>query len=250
MGQLSGGNPVVAKEIQTARLSLPEFPPAFDPSDLLPPKHRRVFRNPLSHAAPVDADTDSVPKVRAHARPDEVLLRRLDASGRILLAGKDNIRPTLLLCGAFSLVKDASADRLTLDARPPNAKETTLDQWCKTLASPYTLAQKELEPHHVMYFSGVDLTDYYHAFKVTAARARCSALGVPVLQSVAKSLSSCHPGLVAHPRLYPCLSALAMGDHQAVEVELGLVARAFAAHELVAAHGRTASPQGLSSTMW
>lgn len=249
VGQLSAGTPVLAKEIQTDRLSLPSDPPSFDPTDLLPPKHRRVFLNPLAHAEPVDPAVDSVPKVRVHARPAEVhkLLQRLDASGRIHLAAREEVRETLL-CGAFALVKDADNDRLILDARPPNAKEQTLDAWCKTLASPFTLALKELEPHQVAYFSGTDLKDYYHAFKVTKARARRNALAVSVSRSFASELSGYHEGLVAETRLYPCVSALAMGDCQAVEIgqlahiQLGLVARAFSPHELVAVHGR--APRG------
>eukprot|EP00438_Fugacium_kawagutii_P002455 Skav235883 [mRNA] locus=scaffold5594:7902:12776:+ [translate_table: standard] len=249
VGQLRGGSVIVAKEIQTERLSLPHSPPSFDPTELLPPKHRRVFRNPLSHADPVDPDVDVVPKVRVHAKPEEVelLLRRLDATGRLHLAAREDIRDTLV-CGAFALVKDALTDRLILDARPPNSKEVTLDEWCKTLASPFTLALKELEPHQVLYFSGTDLKDYYHAFKVSTARARRNVLAVKVPHKFAKQLTCHHPGLVEHTHLYPCLSALAMGDNQAVEIgqlshiQLGLVARAFSPYELIAVHGR--APRG------
>lgn len=218
-GQMSGGAAVVAKQIEAHRLSLPTKPPAFDPGKLLPRLHRKVYLDPVSLAVPEDPPEDQLPKVRVRANHQQVLdlLRRLDASGRIVLATPNQVRESLL-CGAFALIKDAKQDRLILDARRPNAKETTLDQWCKTLASPQTLALTEIDESHVMYFSGTDLKDYYHAFRVTKQRAYRNALADPISQKVARSLTGFKEHMTQFNKIYPCLSALAMGDNQAVEI--------------------------------
>ena len=245
IGKLVGASAVVAKAIEPERLSLPTAPPAFDPTPLLPRKHREVFQDPVSLADPVDPFVDNPPKVRVHASRAQVmeLLKRLDSSSRVVLAKPEEVRETHL-CGAFALVKDALQDRLILDARPPNSKEQTLDAWCKTLASCHTLALQELEPGHVMYFSGTDLKDYYHAFKVSTARAHRNALAFPLSAAEAQQLSCFSAEHVGCQKLYPCLSALAMGDNQAVEIgqlahiQLGLKARAFSPFELLVVHGR------------
>ena len=90
IGRMVGAQPVVAKAIETERLSLPPAPPSFDPTPLLPKRHRarEVFRDPVSLAEPVDPAVDRPPKVRVHASRATVkeLVKQLDASGRILLA--------------------------------------------------------------------------------------------------------------------------------------------------------------------
>ena len=88
IGRMVGAQPVVAKAIETERLSFPSAPPFFDPTPLLPKRHREVFCDPVSLAEPVDPAVDRPPKVRVHASRAQVkeLVKRLDASGRILLA--------------------------------------------------------------------------------------------------------------------------------------------------------------------
>ena len=81
IGRMVGAQPVVAKAIETERLSLPSAPPSFDPTPLLPKRHREVFRDPVSLAEPVDPAVDRPPKVRVHAARAQVkeLVKRLDA---------------------------------------------------------------------------------------------------------------------------------------------------------------------------
>jgi hypothetical protein len=88
IGRMVGAQPVVAKAIETERLSFPSALPSFDPTPLLPKRHREVFCDPVSLAEPVDPAVDRPPKVRVHASRAQVkeLVKRLDASGRILLA--------------------------------------------------------------------------------------------------------------------------------------------------------------------
>ena len=95
-----------------------------------------------------------------------------------------------------------------------------------------------------MYFSGTDLKDYYHAFRVSDARARRNALAVSLTVAEAQSLSCFSDEFLGCSRIYPCLAALAMGDNQAVElgqlahIQLGFLARAFSPLELLVVHGR------------
>lgn len=97
------------------------------------------------------------------------LLRFLDRHHRLVLASEKNVRRGLL-CGAFSLIKDAEKDRLIVDARRPNYVEPTLSDWCRTLGSISALIQLEIPQGKNLYMSGTDLRDYYYAFKVSRAR--------------------------------------------------------------------------------
>ena len=83
-----------------------------------------------------------------------------------------------------------------------------------------------------MVFSGTDLKDYYHCFRVSRARSLRNALALPLTPRRASSLSC----FQAQHWQHPCLTSLAMGDTQAVE--LGQKARAFTPFELLTVHGR------------
>ena len=252
IGRLEGGVPVLAKLIEPNRLSLPSDYPSFDPTDLFPEPHRQVYRDPISRAKTIDADYDQPPRVRMNATRVNVLglLEALDSTGRLRLSTLEEIRPSHL-CGAFSLVKDLHKDRLIVDARAPNMLEETLDTWCKTLASPLTLAQVELGVGENMYFSGTDLRDYYHAFKVTDARAKRNTFSCPFRPDQVAHLRA-YAALTEEQRkapwLYPSLAALAMGDCQAVElgqlahIQVALASAALGPEELLVVHGR--APRG------
>ena len=96
--------------------------------------------------------------------------------------------------------------------------------------------------------SGTDLCDYYYCYRVSKHRAHRNALAFPLAPQQAASLQCFDQSMTQHARLVPCLSTLAMGDNQAVElgqcahVRLGLQAQAFHQHELLTVHGR--APRG------
>lgn len=249
VGRLASGVPTLAKEVDPARISLPTSRPTFDPGDLLTQPHLQVYNDPISTARAPDPSVDRPPRVRVHGSKQKAmgLLRLLDDRNRLRLAPGKKIRPSHL-CGCFSLVKDAEKDRMILDARPPNQLETTLQSWCKTLGSLQSISQLELLPHCSMYFSGTDLKDYYYSFRVTRLRSFRNAFNFPLTVDQAKQFKSFNKSLEHCKTIYPCLSTLAMGDNQAVElgqrshVALGLVARAFTPYELLSVHGR--APRG------
>ena len=106
----------------------------------------------------------------------------------------------------------------------------------------------ELSDDCNMYFSGTDLRDFYYCFRVTAARGYRNAINFPMTPMQASTFQCFGPHLWQHEKLYPCLSTLAMGDCQAVEigqkvhVKMGLISRAFSPHEMLVMHGR--EPRG------
>ena len=244
VGKLASGVPALAKEVDPARLSLPKSDPTFDPGPLLTEPHSTVYSDPISTArAPVPEDRP--PRVRVHGSKSRAmgLLRLLDERNRLRLAPEKKVRKSHL-CGCFALIKDSEKDRMILDARPPNELEVTLQSWCKTLASLQSLSQLELLPGCSMFFSGTDLRDYYYSFRVSQRRSHRNAFNLPLTADQARQFRCFNKSLDNSSTIYPCLSTLAMGDNQAVElgqrahVALGLVARAFSPFELLSVHGK------------
>ena len=252
IGRAEQGVPVLAKDVDHTRLSFPENLPEFDPTKLFSGIHQDTYDDPISQARSPSIDLDRPPRVSVRASKAKAmgLFQFLDRHRRLRLAPPEKIRKNFC-CGAFSLVKDEEKDRLILDARPPNILETTLREWCKTLASVQALAQTELLPGNVMYFSGTDLRDFYYCFRISKSRSYRNAFAYPLEQSLARQFGCFTDDLKHCSHLYPCLNTLAMGDCQAVElgqcahVKLGLNARAFSPYELLTVHGR--APRGLLS---
>ena len=102
LGSMKVGNPVVAKEVETSRLSVPHEPPEFDPSALLPPHHREVFHDPIKFAVDPTATSVKPPRVQLHASRSQAfeLLHFLDQRHRLSLAPESKVRPSHL-CGVF-----------------------------------------------------------------------------------------------------------------------------------------------------
>ena len=245
VGKLKSGTPVLAKEIEPNRLSLPTERPMFDPTPFLEEPHLSVYKDPVACATAPALATEQPPRVRVHTKKGDKMnfLKFLDRHHRLALAADRDVR-SAHLCGAFSLVKDSHKDRLILDARAPNQLEETLQTWCSTLGSSQALTLLEPREGAVMRFSGTDLRDYYHCFKVSRARSLRNALALPLSPQHASQLGCFDDKLWHCQNVYPCLTSLAMGDNQAVEIgqkvhiKLGLAARAFSPFELLTVHGR------------
>lgn len=249
VGSVKTGNPTMAKDVDASRLSVPREPPEFQPDDLLPPHHRAVFQDPVRFARDPSTAVEQPPRVQLHASRRQAfeLLHFLDQRHRLSLAPESKVRPSHL-CGVFSLVKDQEKDRMILDARPPNLLEEAMVDWTKTLGAVTALVQIELKPNCNLYMSGTDLCDYYYCYRVSKLRARRNALAFPLTPQQAASFQCFDQTMRNHTKLYPCLSTLAMGDNQAVElgqcahVKLGITAGAFTPSELLTVHGR--APRG------
>ena len=91
-------------------------------------------------------------------------------SGRLRIFDPSEVFPDYA-AGVLAVVKDLDRDRLILDARPCNLRETSLNVWCKTLASAHAVSLIELDEDRVLLRSGQDLRDYFYQFRVSRRRA-------------------------------------------------------------------------------
>lgn len=252
VGKFSHTSIQLAKDVEPDRLSVPREPPQFKPDSLFDEPHRTVYRDPLSRS--ID-DPDQLPlpprvSIRSSREGALQLLRFLDDRHRLSFIPESKVRPGRT-CGVFAIMKDQSKDRMIVDARPPNQAEETLSTWTRTLGTIEALEQIELAPSCNLELSGTDLCDYYYCYRVSAARASRNVLNMPLSHKAASQFSSylrqSHQ-LPADQRVFPCISTLAMGDCQAVElgqcahIKLGIIAGAFSPEELLYIHGR--GPRG------
>ena len=124
VGELNGEGAFLAKDVDHTRLSFPKEAPEFDPIRLFAEPHRSICQDPIKLAVKPEDSTTTPPKVRVRARREQAmeLFRFLDSHKRLKLAPREKVR-TSHLCGAFSLIKDETKDRLILDARLPNELE-------------------------------------------------------------------------------------------------------------------------------
>lgn len=248
VGEMKISLPAEAKPLKAERLSLPSDPPLFDPSEFLEDPYHQIYVDPASRAVELEEGVQ-LPQVRVHGTAEQnwAFVKFLDSHHRLHLASEKKIRPSLL-CGAFALGKDASSDRLIVDARLPNLVEPTMTEWVKTLGSVQALLQLELTADSCLRFSGTDLKDYYYSYKVTAARARRSAFRLPLTPAQARRLRAYHHDLDEDKFCYPCLRTMAMGDNNAVElgqlchVHIALHSQVFTPSEILSIHGR--APRG------
>lgn len=249
VGRLKVGAPILAKEVDASRLSVPEKPPEFDPADLFEEPHKTVYQDPVSRAMEPHQHAHVPPRVRVHASRDQALrfLQFLDERHRLELVPAEKVREAHL-CGAFALTKDLEKDRLIVDARPANMLEETLGAWTRTMGSVQALLQHEIPPAKNMYFSGTDLRDYYYCFRVSSRRSWRNAMRLPLTPKEAAGFRCFSDSMRQHSTLYPCLRTLAMGDNNAVEmgqcahVKIGTKIGAIQPQELLSTHGR--APRG------
>eukprot|EP00438_Fugacium_kawagutii_P018528 Skav213254 [mRNA] locus=scaffold1311:39874:44557:+ [translate_table: standard] len=248
VGRLKTQLPLEAKPLQAERLSLPKDPPLFDPAKFLKEPYHQIYVDPASRAVELD-ESVQLPRVRVHGTAEQnwAFVKFLDSHHRLYLASEKKVRPNLL-CGAFALGKDATSDRLIVDARLPNAAEPTESEWVKTLGSVQALLQLEVASHDCLRFSGTDLKDYYYSYKVSSARSRRNALRLPLQPAQVQHLMAYRSELDEDRVVYPCLRTMAMGDNNAVElgqlchIQLGLQSNSFTPSELLCIHGR--APRG------
>ena len=103
-------------------------------------------------------------------------------------------------------------------ARPPNQLEEALVDWTRTLGAVSAFVHIGLKPECLLLMSGTDLCDYFCCYKVSKFRARRNALAFPLTPQQAASLQCFDQTMWQHQKHYPCLSTLAMGDNEAVEL--------------------------------
>ncbi|CAE7767227.1 Rraga [Symbiodinium sp. CCMP2592] len=194
--------------------------PSFDPAPYLDKIGREIFLDPLRHALLPWEFFGELPAVQVHivdGKRDR-FLDLLDASGRLALFRPEDVRLEFL-SGVFAVGKDSSKDRMILDARRPNALEHPIGRWIRSLASGESLCRLILMPGERLVFSGNDVRDFYHLFKVPKNRSIRNSMNMFVPEDVCRNFRAYDPELHAGARyLIPSLNTLAMGDCQAVEI--------------------------------
>ncbi|CAE7217549.1 unnamed protein product [Symbiodinium sp. CCMP2592] len=190
--------------------------PTFDPRPFLGPGNRLRYEKPLSWAASA-SPLKPVPRVRVHCQAHRVreFLELLDSGGRLELLPLREVDFSRA-CGVFAVCKDASRDRLVLDARPANAYEDPSNPWVRSLASVEQLRFAYLEDDEDVLVHSEDIRDFYHVFQVGGERCRRNALRLRLKPQSCRGLGAFRSELEHEEWLVPALRTVAMGDTAAV----------------------------------
>lgn len=150
-------------------------------------RSKEVYERPFSHARIYDPEAETVPRVRVRCRREELykFLHLLDSTDRLGLYPTSSIRKGLE-CGAFSVPKDGSRDRLILDARAPNQMEVAEDRWIRSLGSVQQFGHFFLAEAEELRMHTEDLREFYHSFLVGAERSKRNAFKVQLTKAEAK----------------------------------------------------------------
>ena len=160
-----------------------------------------------------------------------------------------------LRAGAFTVPK-GSLQRLIIDRRPQNEVEYSLDDLLQAAGEPgldlpaaRQFLQLVLGPDQALRLNLLDASNYYYLLQLPADRVKYNAVGPPVpaawfqntpLQGEAAALNS--------EELQPCLTVLAMGDHNAVlvgcQVHEGVLGAGGALPEAGLMRGHAPLPEG------
>ena len=203
--------PVIASRIKWKN------PPSFDPRPyLVDPVVAAVFDDPDVLRLPQN-QWPTKRKARVHcSRPELLKLVKIwDAYGSLALVPCEDI-PTDETVGIFAVPKDHQYDRLIINPTVNNSRMAGYSHFTKKLAPRALISLLSLEPHQALRYNADDLSDFYYTFRVSSARAKRNAIGVPLYRSEVEDFS-CFPKDSPGP-FYPALATLAMGDNHAVEI--------------------------------
>ena len=250
VGKLCKEPVCTAKPVEASRITFPG-PPKFNPRPFVDERTLDIFESPLKHAVSPQQIVLPLPKVRVHAdEANKVALYKLLAdSGRLQPVNIPQGRHGIV-SGVFSVVKDLNRDRLILDARRPNALETTPGVWTATMASASTLVDLVLHDSQNLVASGEDLRDYFYQFVTTEERTTRNVMASPLTAAQAEVVFGRAFAKADEP-VWCGLSTLAMGDlnscevAQAAHVGLCLQNGVVQADELLTLRGSV--PRGLLS---
>ena len=203
--------PVIASRIKWKN------PPSFDPRPyLVDPVVAAVFDEP-DVLRPPQNQWPTKRKARVHcSRPELLKLVKIwDAYGSLALIPCEDV-PKDETVGIFAVPKDHQFDRLIINPTVINSRMAGYSHYTKKLAPGALISLLSLEPHQALRYNADDLSDFYYTFRVSPARAKRNAIGVPLYRSEVDELA-CFPKGAPGP-FYPALATLAMGDNHAVEI--------------------------------
>ena len=216
VGEVTSQIEHVAKDVEPERYHF-YGRPSFDAQRFLDEENRAKYLCPLAFAQEVDAEDPSLPKVKVRgSRENKMkLLEKLDSSGRLRLLPASKIAGGFEN-GLFSIPKDAEKDRMVLDARRPNSRETAEKRWIQTLGAVGQLLHVFLSPTEVLLLHAEDLKDFYHCFQVSSERTARNALKMVITPEQVAHLDCFEEKMRREEQLVPCLATLAMGGLNAV----------------------------------
>ena len=192
-------------------------PPSFDPRPyLVDPIVAAVFEDPDVLRLPQNL-WPSKRRARVQCNRSELLelVKIWDAYGSLALVPCEDV-PKDETVGIFAVPKDHQFDRLIINPTVINSRMAGYSHYTKKLAPGALISLLSLEPHQSLRYNADDLSDFYYTFKVSPARAKRNAIGVPLFRSELQDLTCC-PKDLSGP-FYPALATLAMGDNHAVEI--------------------------------
>ena len=191
--------------------------PTFDPRPFLDWESRAHYERPADWMKPPGQVQGPLrrPQFKASRSEKLAVLRMLDSSDRLAFypASAFDSRFTN---GLFAIIKNQSKDRMILDARCQNMRESATGRWLRTLANFSSLLTLSLRPDEVLIMGGEDLKDYYYYFAVSDQRAQRNVLSGSLPASEARLFSCFEAAEKGHSRYYAALKTLAMGDLNAV----------------------------------
>ena len=168
-GQLqSSAVPVVASRLWRATA-----PPRFDPSPFLPGFELAAYLDPaiLQHAGAPTKKPQPPPARQTGARDELLTLFKMwDSSGRLRLFPSDLVKVSDGI-RIQAVAKDEGKDRLICNRQRANRREHRVDGVSRLLPGAYLLSDLVLDPGEVVDMWASDLSDMYHQFIVTEARA-------------------------------------------------------------------------------
>ncbi|OLQ07204.1 FK506-binding protein 1A [Symbiodinium microadriaticum] len=119
-------------------------------------------------------------------------------------------------CGVFSVPKSSDRDRLIIDARPSNAVQVSDSRWLSTMPTSACLLSLELDETEVCTFSGADIREFYHNFRVSEQRSSLYTFVGDFAASDVACLRCFSPELLGSSRVCASLRTMAMGDVNSV----------------------------------
>ena len=216
LGRISSNVEHAAKDIEPHRLKFVGHP-SFDPTPFLDYANREQYNRPLDLSFEENLEGQILPRVKVRCKKGQQLqlLEKLDSVKRLALVPVKQVREHLLN-GMFCLPKDQQRDRMILDARRPNAVETSERRWVYSLGSTVQLNHVHLARDEVLLIHAEDLREFYHCFLVSPQRCRRNGLQMRVRPEDVRHLQCFESWMEAEEHLVPCLATMAMGDTNAV----------------------------------
>ena len=215
VGSLKKNEMCSAKPIVASRLEFPKAP-SFDPVEFFDAATAHAYLFPLELAVDHHAYKGEVPRVSVHAAPEQkvALFKKLHQCGR-LREVPEHLARDPFVSGLFCVNKNATLDRLILDARPPNLLEPARNYWCSSMASATGLCDIFIPPDVDLCSSGLDLKDFFYQFVVSEQRVERNILSGSLSRAEAEEIFG--PCDDRPDEVRVALATLAMGDLLACE---------------------------------